>query len=60
MDGNNRVAFAVTAIFLRMNGYRLKVDPDNGEAFLIEEVVQSKVTLETIAQWLERNMKASK
>src|SRR5690606_24739720 len=31
VDGNKGVAFAVTAIFLRMNGYRLKVDPDNGE-----------------------------
>ena len=37
IDGNKRVAFAVTAIFLRMNGFRLKVDTDNGEGFLIKE-----------------------
>lgn len=57
VDGNKRVAFAVTAIFLRMNRYRLKVDPDNGEAFLIEQVIQKKVGLEVIATWLEQHMK---
>jgi len=30
VDGNKRVAFASTAIFLRMNGYRLSVKPDDG------------------------------
>jgi death-on-curing protein len=58
IDGNKRVAFATTAIFLRMNGYRLKVDADNGEAFLIEEVINKKASIEIIAAWLEQHMKA--
>lgn len=53
VDGNKRVAFASTAIFLRMNGYRLKVDPDNGESFLIKKVIGKKVELAEIASWLE-------
>jgi death on curing protein len=53
VDGNKRVAFATTAIFLRMNGYRLKVDPDNGESFLIESVIKDRVEIEAIASWLE-------
>lgn len=57
VDGNKRIAFATTAIFLRMNGYRLVVDADNGESFLIEEVIQKKVDLAKIAEWLERHMK---
>ncbi len=57
IDGNKRVAFATTAIFLRMNGYRLKVDADNGEDFLIESVIKSKASLEIISQWLEKHMK---
>lgn len=57
VDGNKRVAFATTAIFLRMNGYRLKVDADNGESFLIERVIKAKVGIEIIAGWLERRMK---
>lgn len=56
-DGNKRVAFASTAIFLRMNGYRLIVDPDNGESFMIEEVIAKKASLEVIVAWLEKHMK---
>ncbi len=56
VDGNKRVAFAVTAIFLRMNGFRLKVDPDNGESFLIERVIGQRASLEEISTWLEQHM----
>lgn len=58
IDGNNQVAFATSAIFLRMNGYRLKVDADNGESFIIERVIKNKVDIEEIASWLEKHMKA--
>lgn len=56
IDGNKRVAFATTAIFLRMNGYRLKVDTDNGEFFMIETVIKNKASIELIAAWLEKHM----
>src|SRR5690606_8110161 len=57
VDGNKRIAFATTAIFLRMNGYRLKVDADNGESFLIDEVIKKKVSIEVISKWLEKYMR---
>ena len=57
VDGNKRVAFAVTAVFLRMNGYRLVVDPDDGETFLIQAVIVGKAELQAIAGWLEARMK---
>lgn len=56
VDGNKRVAFATTAIFLRMNGYRLKVGPDAGEAFLIDEIINQKISIDDIATWLEDHM----
>jgi death-on-curing protein len=56
IDGNKRVAFATTAIFLRMNGYRLKIEPDNGESFLIDEVIQKRIPIKDIATWLETYM----
>jgi death-on-curing protein len=58
VDGNKRIAFATSAIFLRMNGYRLKVDADNGESFLIEGVIKAKAEIDEIAAWLEKHMKA--
>ena len=57
IDGNKRVAFANTAIFLRMNRYRLSVNPDAGESFLIDQVIQKRATIEVIAAWLEDCMK---
>lgn len=56
IDGNKRVAFATTAIFLRMNGYRLKVVADKGESFLIDQVIKNKISIDLIADWLEKNM----
>lgn len=58
VDGNKRIAFATTAIFLRLNGYRSKIDPDNGESFLIDTVIKKKAGIEAIAEWLESQMKA--
>jgi death-on-curing protein len=56
-DGNKRVAFASAAIFLRMNGYRLMVKPDDGESFVVEQVIQKRAAIEAIAAWLEGCMK---
>ena len=58
VDGNKRVAFAATAIFLRMNGYRLSVQADEGETFLVDHVIQRRIAIEDIATWLENNMKS--
>jgi len=57
VDGNKRVAFACTAIFLRMNGYRLSVHPDDGESFMIDQIIQKRITVDDIASWLESGMK---
>ncbi len=57
VDGNKRVAFAATAIFLRMNGYRLSIKADDGERFLVDDVIQRRVAVEDIATWLEGRMR---
>lgn len=58
VDGNKRVAFALMAIFLRMNRYRLKVTPDNGETFLINRVINAKADLVEITEWIEKYSKS--
>ena len=57
VDGNKRVAFAATAIFLRMNGYRLSVKADDGETFLVNQLIRKKIAIEDIATWLESRMR---
>jgi death-on-curing protein len=56
LDGNKRMAFALCAVFLRMNGCRLVVEPDDGEAFLVQEVIAGHAELAVIADWLERHV----
>lgn len=57
VDGNKRVAFACTAIFLRMNGYRLVLKPEDGEFFVVEQVIKKRLAVEAIAAWFEDRMK---
>jgi death-on-curing protein len=55
VDGNKRIAFAITAVFLRLNGYRIVVPADDAETFLIDEVIKKKAGLEKIAEWLHEH-----
>jgi death-on-curing protein len=57
VDGNKRVAFALTAVFLRMNGYRLVVSAEIAEPFVIERLIAGHAPLDEIAAWLARYMK---
>lgn len=54
VDGNKRVAFAATAVFLRMNGYKIAVDADEAERFLIDEVIKGRAEVAAIRDWLEK------
>jgi death-on-curing protein len=53
IDGNKRVAFALTATFLRMNKHRLVVTATDGEAFLLQRVIAGRADVAEIAGWLE-------
>jgi death on curing protein len=57
LDGNKRVAFAATAIFLRLNRHRLVVDADEGERFLIQRAIVGRADLDEIAGWLEAHLR---
>lgn len=58
VDGNKRVAFATTAIFLRLNGFRLVCGADEAEAFLLNDVIIGHAEVRPIALRLETWMKA--
>lgn len=53
VDGNKRVAFATTAVFLRLNGFRLVCTPDEAERFLIDKVIAGAAAVTQIARTLE-------
>ena len=57
VDGNKRVAFALTAVFLRMNGYRVVVSADAAEHFVVDELIEDHATLERISTWLTARLR---
>ena len=59
VDGNKRVAFALTAVFLQLNGFTLEVATIEGKQFIEVDVIQRKIPLGEIARWLESHMKPS-
>jgi death-on-curing protein len=57
IDGNKRVAFFATDVFLRLNGWRLKVDPDEAHAFLIGLLDRRVCDFERLLPWIRRALK---
>lgn len=60
VDGNKRVAFATTAVFLRLNGYQLSCDADAAEAFLVDRVIVGHADVFEIAGVLETWMRVQR
>jgi death-on-curing protein len=58
IDGNKRVAWALMAVFLRLNGYRVEVSASAAEDFLIQRVIVGHADVVEIAPWLEQHMRS--
>jgi death-on-curing protein len=57
VDGNKRIAWALAAVFLRLNGWKLVVEADVAERFLIDEVIVGHCEVDDVAAWLQRHMR---
>ena len=56
VDGNKRVAFFATDVFLRLNGYRIHVDPDDAHQFLIGLIERGECNFANLASWLSKHV----
>jgi len=56
LDGNKRVSFAVTDVFLRLNGFYLEVNPVAAHKFITETIAEGKFRLATIRGWLQAHI----
>lgn len=52
VDGNKRVAFLATDVFLRLNGWRLRVDADEAHAFLIGLLERGECDFQHLVPWI--------
>lgn len=57
VDGNKRLAWSATKVFLAINGHRLLASADDGEVFMLE-LVAGHADLPVIATWLEQHSSA--
>jgi death-on-curing protein len=57
VDGNKRVAFALTAVFLKINGLHLLVEPKEGVYFIEVTLITERAALSTITEWIEAHVR---
>jgi death on curing protein len=53
LDGNKRIAFASADVFLRLNGYVLKVDAVEAHKFITEKIAAKEFRVAAILRWLK-------
>ena len=56
VDGNKRVAFFATDVFLRLNGWSLKVDGRHAHRFLVGLLEQNEADYEHLLPWVRRSL----
>jgi death-on-curing protein len=56
IDGNKRVAFFSTDIFLRLNGWKFSVEPTAAHAFLINMLEQNACSFEVLLPWIRKSI----
>lgn len=56
LDGNKRVAFFATDVFLRLNGWKLQVDADDAHRFLIELLESGNCDFDHLLPWIRQSL----
>jgi death-on-curing protein len=57
VDGNKRVAFFATDVFLRLNGWRLAVEPREAHAFLVGLLERGTCNLAYLLPWIRASLR---
>ena len=52
VDGNKRIAFFATDVFLRLNGFKLDVTADEAHPFLIGLLEDGKCNYDNLLPWI--------
>jgi death-on-curing protein len=57
LDGNKRIAFAATDVFLLRNGFYIKVEPKAGYEFITGSMERHEFRFSQILEWVRRHAK---
>ena len=56
IDGNKRIAFFATDTFLRLNGFSISCDSEEGHNFFVKNLEINNFRFEIIKNWLEEKV----
>lgn len=56
VDGNKRVAFFTCDVFLRLNGWKLKVGAKAGHAFIIGSLQKGRCDFDHLLPWIQQHL----
>jgi death-on-curing protein len=56
VDGNKRAAFFTCDTFLRLNGWRLRVDADSAHRFIVGSLDQGTLDYARVLSWVEAHL----
>lgn len=59
IDGNKRMAFFATDVFLRMNGWKIEVEAEAAHEFLIRSLEQGTADFTHLLEWLRIHLRKS-
>lgn len=57
VDGNKRIAFTATDVFLQINGFELNVDGEAGHAFIYGSMDRHEFRYAEILDWIRQHIK---
>jgi death-on-curing protein len=57
LDGNKRIAFTATDVFLRRNGFYIEVDAREGHEFIYGSMDRREFRFARILDWIRRHIK---
>ena len=60
VDGNKRAAYFISDVFLRLNGWKLKMDVKTGYSFIVGSLEKGDCDYEHILPWIEGHLEKLK
>lgn len=57
VDGNKRVAFFVSDVFLRLNGWKIEAHVDEAHSFIVGSLEQGRCDYENLLPWIRQRLK---
>ena len=56
VDGNKRIAFFTCDVFLRLNGWKIQIDADQGYHFIVGSLESGQCDYDHLLPWLQQHL----